>query len=227
MYTIILWDLDNTLLDFNATEKYAFDTCLVNAGITPTDALLSSYSAVNLSFWKRLERGEITREELLQQRFVSFFEAEGITGVDIPQFRDTYQRLLGSVCYYLDDCLALCQRLHKTHRQYIVTNGVAHTQRNRLKLSHLDDCLDGVFISEELHADKPSPEFFEKSFSAIPGFRKENAIIVGDSLTSDIQGGRNAGIACCWYNPGSLPVPGIRPDYIIGNLWELLPIVGA
>lgn len=226
MYTTVLWDLDNTLLDFSATEKYAFDTCLAGVGITPSDRLLSSYSKINLSFWKKLERGEITREELLNQRFVSFFASEHISGIDIPLFRDTYQSLLGSVCYYLDDCLSLCRKLHRTHRQYIVTNGVASTQRNRLKLSHLEDVMDGIFISEELHCDKPSPEFFQKSFSLIPGFRKEETLIVGDSLTSDIQGGRNAGIACCWYNPEKQPMPSPAPDYIIGNLWELLPILG-
>lgn len=228
MYTTILWDIDNTLLDFNASEKYAFDTCMKNAGITPSDALLAAYSRINLSFWKMLERGEITREKLLAQRFVSFFDSVGITGVDTDLFKDTYQTLLGSVAYHLDDSLTLCRRLHRTHKQYIVTNGVASTQRNKLLLSGLGEVVDGCFISEELGCEKPSSLFFEKSFSQIPGFRKEEAVIIGDSLTSDMRGGNNAGIACCWYNPKNLPAPGdIRLDYIIKNLWEILPIVGC
>lgn len=226
MYTTILWDIDNTLLDFNASEKYAFDTCLENAGLTPSDELLAAYSRINLSFWKMLERGEITRDELLAQRFVRFFDSMGITGVDTDLFKDTYQTLLGSTYYYLDDSLALCQRLHQTHRQYIVTNGVASTQRNKLALSGLDQYFDGCFISEELGCEKPSPAFFEKSFSRIANFRKEDAVIIGDSLTSDMRGGNNAGIACCWYNPHGLPAPAdVRLDYIIKNLWEILPII--
>lgn len=226
MYTTILWDLDNTLLDFTASEKYAFDICMLNAGITPTDDLLHAYSKVNLSYWKMLERGEITKEALLGQRFVSFFEAVGIEGVDTDKFKNTYQKLLGSVYYYLDESFRLCEKLHESHRQYIVTNGVAATQRSKLRLSRLATVTDGCFISEEIGYEKPSPQFFEKSFAQIPQFQKEEAILVGDSLTSDMLGANNAGIACCWYNPDRLPMPSsIRIDYTISNLWELLPIV--
>jgi len=227
MYTTILWDLDNTLLNFTASEKYAFDSCMKNAGLTPTDALLAIYSEINLSYWKRLERGEITKDALLAQRFVSFFEVAGITGVDVTRFKDTYQHLLGSVYYYLDDSLALCRKLHKTHRQYIVSNGVAATQRSKLHLSRLEETMDGIFISEELGYEKPALAFFERSFAQIPAFKKEEAVMIGDSLTSDILGCNRAGIACCWYNPGKAPAPdGLRIDYIINNLWELLSIPG-
>lgn len=226
MYTTILWDLDNTLLDFTASERYAFNTCMQGAGITPTEDLLAAYSKINLSFWKMLECGEITKEELLGQRFVSFFESVGITGVDTDKFKNTYQKLLGSVYYYLDDSFELCKNLHASHRQYIVTNGVASTQRNKLRLSRLDTVVDGCFISEELGYEKPSPQFFEKSFSQIPGFQKEEAILIGDSLTSDMLGANNAGIDCCWYNPGALPMPAsIRINYTIRRLSELLSIV--
>ncbi|MBO5093931.1 MAG: YjjG family noncanonical pyrimidine nucleotidase [Lachnospiraceae bacterium] len=226
MYTTILWDLDNTLLDFTASERYAFNTCMQNAGVTPTDDLLAAYSQINLSFWKMLERGEITKEALLGQRFVSFFEAVGITGVDTDKFKNTYQKLLGSVYYYLDDSFELCQRLHQTHKQYIVTNGVAATQRSKLRLSRLATVMDGCFISEELGYEKPSPQFFEKSFAQIPGFKKEEAILVGDSLTSDMLGANNAGIDCCWYNPAALPAPAsIRVNYTVRRLSELETIL--
>ena len=226
MYNTILWDLDKTLLDFTATENNAFNASMRSAGLTPTDALLALYSEINLAFWKRLERGELTREALLSQRFISFFEAAGITGVDAAQFRDTYQNNLAGVCFYLEDALALCTRLHQTHRQYIVTNGVASTQRSRLRLGHLMEVMDGVFISEELGYEKPAPEFFDICFRKIPGFQKEEAVIVGDSLTSDMLGGNQAGIACCWYNPRNLPAPDTtRIDHTIRTLQELLPIV--
>lgn len=227
MYTIILWDLDNTLLDFNAAEKYAFDTCMKEIGLTPTDELLQKYDTINSSYWKMLERGEITREKLLNQRFITFFEEIGVTDVDVPYIRDTYQKLLGSVYYYMEDSLALCKKLSRTHRQYIVTNGVASTQRNRLALSRLGELMNGYFISEEIGCEKPSSEFFKKSFAQIPDFQKEKAIIIGDSLSSDIQGGIGAGIACCWYNPKGLPAPEhMKIDYTIRHLDELLPIVG-
>ena len=226
MYTIILWDLDNTLLNFTASEKYAFDTCMENAGITPTDELLAAYSKVNLSFWKRLERGEITKDALLTQRFPSFFEAVGISGVDTVLFQRTYQQLLGSVVYPLDNSLELCQKLHKSFRQYIVTNGVAVTQRSKLKISHLAECIDGYFISEEIGAEKPSTAFFDAVFSKIPDFKKENALLVGDSLTSDMLGANLAQIDACWYNPaGEAKNPDISIRYEIKNLWELEDII--
>ncbi len=227
MYTTLLWDLDNTLLDFSASEKYALDTCLKHIGIQPTAALLSIYSKTNISYWKMLERGEITKEKLLTQRFVSFFETIRIKDVDIPAFRDEYQRLLGSVFFYLDDSLTLCRKLHKTHRQYIVTNGVASTQRSRLSLSRLAEEMDGFFISEELGYEKPSAEFFQRSFAQIPDFRREETLIIGDSLTSDMAGGKNAGIACCWYNPSGQPMPeNASFAHTIAHLWDILPILG-
>lgn len=226
MYSVILWVLDNTLLDFTASEKYAFDACMADAGLTSTDELLSLYSRINLSYWKMLERGEIAKDVLLRQRFVSFFEEAGITGVDVNRFKDTYQQLLGNVCYYLDDSLSLCREIHNTCRQYIVTNGVASTQRNKLNLSGLMDVMDGLFISEELGCEKPSAQFFERCFRQIPDLKKEEAVIVGDSLTSDMSGGNRAGIACCWYNPSGQPAPdNIRIDHTIRNLWQLLPLL--
>lgn len=228
MYTTILWDLDNTLLDFTASERYAFHTCMRDAGIETTEELLAAYSRINLSFWKMLERGEITKDALLEQRFIRFFESVGIRGVDTVRFRNLYQRLLGSVYYYLDDSYELCERLHQTHRQYIVTNGVAATQRSKLRLSRLSLVTDGCFISEEIGYDKPSPQFFERSFAQIPDFHPEEAILVGDSTTSDMLGANHVGIACCWYNPAHLPQPAdIRIDYTISHLSKLTAIVSA
>ncbi len=227
MYTAILWDLDNTLLDFNASETYAFHTSMKYAGLTSSDALLALYSKINLSFWKMLERGEITKDVLLNQRFASFFEAADITGVDVPLFRDNYQRLLAGIACEIEDSLTLCRLLHETHRQYIVTNGVASTQRSRLHLSRLEEVMDGLFISEELGCEKPSAAFFARSFEQIPDFKKEETVIVGDSLTSDMAGGNQAGIACCWYNPRQYPAPeGIRIHHTIHTLWELPALVG-
>lgn len=228
MYTTILWDLDNTLLSFNKAEKYAFDQCMTMAGLTPSDALLRCYDRINTAYWQMLERGEITREVLLKQRFATFFQEIGMNNVDVPLIRDTYQQLLGSVYYYMEGALELCTRLHQTHRQYIVTNGVASTQKSRLSLSHLDELMDGCFISEELGYEKPALAFFEKCFAQIPDLKKEETIIVGDSLTSDMQGGIGAGIACCWYNPDKKPIPAhMDISYSIQRLDELLPIVST
>lgn len=227
MYTTILWDLDNTLLNFDMAEKYAFYTAMEHAGLTANEELRSTYSKINSSYWKMLERGEITKDALLRQRFAAFFDAVNISGVDVEVFRTDYQQLLGSVYYYMEDSLTLCKELKKTHHQYIVTNGVASTQRNRMKLSELELYTDGLFISEELGCEKPALEFFQRAFAQIPGFKKEETIIVGDSLSSDIKGGIGAGIACCWYNPKGLPAPAdMHIDYTISHLRELLPIVG-
>lgn len=116
----------------------------------------------------------------------------------------------------------LCRKLKGRVRQYAVTNGVSKTQRNKLRLSGLDKIFDDIFVSEEMGCPKPQIEYFEACFHKIPDFEKEKAVIIGDSLSSDMQGGNNAGIACCWYNPyGKENTAGLKIDYEITNLWEV------
>lgn len=225
-YETILWDVDQTLLNFEKSQNCAIRFCFQQLGLTINEDIISLYAAINDSYWKRLELGEVTKKELLTGRFDDLFEKLHITDVTSADIAPMYQKALGEVYFYRDDSLALCRKLKGKVKQYIVTNGVASTQRNKLMLSKLDQAVDGIFISEELEYAKPDQRFFERCFQKIPNFSKEKTLIVGDSLTSDIKGGNLAGIACCWYNPyEKQSTAGLRIDYEIRNLWEVEEIL--
>ena len=222
----ILWDVDGTLLNFKASEKQALSLCLIDEGIEPTDEMVAQYSAINQSFWEKLETGELTRDRILTGRFEVFFDLIE-KKVDINKFEKAYQKALANVFFYYDDSLSLCKKLKKDgFRQYVVTNGVASTQNKKLRDSKFYYIMDGIFISDNIGYPKPDKRFFEKVFDALPDLSKDDTIIIGDSLTSDIKGGNNAGIRCCWYNPyGVLPDRDVKIDYEIKNLWEIEDIL--
>lgn len=228
-FSTILWDVDGTLLDFEFSQKIALERCFQSIGVPITEEMQARYDAINNSFWKRLEKGEVTREQLLRGRFVQFFEAYDIKGVDVESFRCEYQEHLGKIFSFKDDALTILQRLKPVVKQYVVTNGVASIQQSKLKLSGIYDVMDGIFISEQFGADKPSSIFFDRCFSQLEEQDKSRILIVGDSLTSDIAGGALAGITTCWYRPeGTVNISDIRPDYEIEDLhqiYELIKIV--
>ena len=227
MITTILWDVDGTLLDFLAAERAAIRSLFREFGLGEcTDAMLSRYSAINSAFWQRMERNEMTKAQILVGRFEHFFRECGIDVRIAPQFNKQYQFRLGDTIVLQDDSLALVRSLKRIILQYTVSNGTVTAQTRKLEKSGLGPLMDGVFLSEKLGAEKPNVEFFDKVFAAIQPFDLSKVMIVGDSLTSDIQGGMNAGIRTCWYNPRkeSLP-PQYRADWIIHDLHELLPIL--
>lgn len=225
-YDIVLWDVDETLLDFGKSQTYALKESFRKFGREITDETVALYAAINDSWWKRYELGEVSKKELLIGRFRTLLSELLFTDIPAQEFADTYQALLGSVFFFRDRSWELCGKLKGKVRQYAVTNGVSATQRNKLRLSGLDKIMDDIFISEEMGYPKPNPLYFEKCFQRIPDFRKERTVIVGDSLSSDMRGGNNVGIACCWYNPGGKEnTSGLKIDYEIRNLWELEEIL--
>ena len=203
MIKTILWDVDGTLLNFDKSEHYALNKCLKDIGVTSDDEMIKRYAAINLAYWKRLERNEISRDEVLLGRFREFFKSEGIGFNDVAAFNDSYQYALGEVFFPNDDSVELLKRLRGKVKQYAVTNGSALAQRNKLENSGLALLVDGIFISEDVGIEKPNIEYFEVVFKAIGPVDKSETVIIGDSLTSDIKGGNNAGIICWWYNPES------------------------
>lgn len=225
-FDIILWDVDQTLLDFKRSEDYALRYCFEVFGLKADDGIVARYSEINEGYWRRIETGEIGKKEALQGRFRTLFQEIGAAGVDAAAFQEEYAEALGSVYYFLDNSYEIVKSLRGICRQYLVTNGVSRTQRKKLALSGLDKLADGVFVSEEMGAPKPQKEYFDRCFALIPGFRKERAVIVGDSLTSDILGGKQAGIASCWYNPGGAEnLSEVKADYEIKNLNEIWPVL--
>lgn len=226
-YEIILWDVDDTLLDFGRSEESALSRCFDKYGLTLTQEMKHRYAQINLSYWKRLELGEVDKATVLHSRFSDLFEEYGIAGIDVEAFRNDYQFWLGSVYYYLEDSKRLLQELKQEgYRQYVVTNGVAWTQRNKLQLAGMDLFVEELFISEELGAPKPDLTFFEACFARIPDFDKGKTILIGDSLTSDMKGAVNAGISSCWYNPKKKEnTSGLIPDYEIDSIWKIKEII--
>lgn len=225
--SVILWDVDGTLLDFLAAEKAAVQKLFVEFGLGEcTDDMVARYSAINDSYWKRLERGEITKAEVLIGRYREFFAEVGVDPSLAEAFNARYQHALGDTVVFRDDSLNLVRSLHGRVKQYVVSNGTIVAQTKKLERSGLGRWMDGVFLSEQLGAEKPSPAFFERVFAALPDVRKEDMLIVGDSLTSDIKGGLLAGIPTCWYNPFHHPRPAdMAMDYEIQDLHQVLSLL--
>ena len=229
MIKTILWDVDGTLLDFQAAERAAIRTLFGAFHLGEcTDEMLRRYSAINVRYWEMLERGEMTKPQILVGRFETFFKETGIDPGLAPAFNALYQVRLGDTIVYRDDSPALVRSLRGKIRQYVVSNGTVVAQRKKLALSGLGELMDDIFLSEELGAEKPNAAFFDAVFARIPPVPRGETLIVGDSLTSDIRGGINAGIRTCWYNPGRLPVPeGYEIDFVIADLRELCPLLGV
>ena len=229
MITTVLWDVDNTLLDFQAAERAAVRTLFNEFGLGEcTDEMIRRYSAINEIWWQRLERNEITKPQVLVGRYEQFFSEIGIDPGLAPAFNERYQLCPGDTIVYRDDSLELIKSLRGKVRQYVVSNGTVVAQSKKLRLSGLGALMDGVFLSEELGVEKPNAGFFDRVFERIAPADRLETVIVGDSLTSDIRGGISYGIRTCWYNPGKKPVPaGWVIDYVISDLHEILPILGA
>lgn len=226
-FTAVLWDVDGTLLNFDYSQRYALTKCFESAGREITEEMIVRYAQINDSYWRRLEQGEITKQELLTGRFHTLFTEYGIRGMDVEAFRREYQEALGSVYSYVDDSRSICERLQGQVGQYVVTNGVAATQENRLRLSGLYQLMDGIFISETIGAPKPQKAFFEYCLAVVGEKDKRRILIVGDSLSSDIRGGAAAGIVTCWYRPeDAVNETDLHPDYEISNLHQIFDILG-
>ena len=226
MIRVILWDIDGTLLDFAAAEREAIRGCFSTFGLGEcTDEMLARYSVINRQHWEKLERKELTKPQVLIGRFEVFFAEEGLVA-DCAAFNDEYQIRLGDTVCFHDDGYELVQQLKGRVRQYAVTNGTKVAQQRKLRNSGLDVLLDGVFISEDIGVEKPGVEFFHHVWETIGHYEPNEVLIVGDSLTSDMQGGNNAGIRCCWYNPKGVPAPEhLKIDYNIRDLREILTIL--
>lgn len=243
-YDIILWDIDDTLLDFLAAEANAIRACFKKFNLGECDdAMLSYYSALNTEYWKKLERGEMTKAQILVERFEKFFEHYGLDAHVASDFNAEYQVRLGDTIVFFPNALETITELKGKVKQYIVTNGTAIAQTRKIRNSGIGEIVDGVFISERMGYEKPSREYFDEVFAkiaadnfeacfvttddkGIPCVNRERVIIIGDSLTSDITGGNNAGIDTCWFNKRCKEnTTDLRIDYEIKDLREVMGIL--
>ncbi|MBE6975183.1 MAG: noncanonical pyrimidine nucleotidase, YjjG family [Ruminococcaceae bacterium] len=220
MIEFLFLDLDDTILDFEATERKSIARLFRDLGIEPTEELIRRYHVINLEHWKRLERGEITRAQI-SNRFDVLFGELG-RKVSTEDCEKRYRQYLSEGTDYMPGAREAVERLSKKYRLFIASNGTASVQAGRMDRTGLGAFFEQVFVSEELGANKPSLLFFEKAFSRIRGFDPARAMMVGDSLTSDILGGINAGIRTCWVNArGRAPRPDIQPDFEIEGIQRL------
>lgn len=227
MIKTILWDIDGTLLNFEKSEYYAIKKCFEIFSIGEcTDEMIARYSKINRKYWEKLERGELTKPEVLRGRFQEFFKSENINFDRVDDFNAEYQVRLGDKVFFCDNGLEVVSSLKGKVRQYAVTNGTYVAQSRKLNQSGLIDIFDDVFVSDKIGFEKPSIEFFDAVQEKIGEFKEDEVIIIGDSLTSDIKGGNNAGILCCWYNPLNLEnKTDLKVDYEIKDLNEILDII--
>ncbi len=224
-YPFLLFDADNTLFDFNRADRVAFAASCKVSGITPTDDLLERYRVHNNACWTMFDRGEASKEFICLERFRRFYTELGIDA-DPAAANEAHLATLATCSFPIPHSVEVCRRLSETHRLFLVTNAVASVQRGRLSRAAIKPYLEAAFISEEAGAQKPTKAYFDYVFARIDGITRDNCLLVGDSLTSDIQGANNYGLACCWYNPAGVENPeGLRVDYEITDLRELYDIV--
>lgn len=229
MYKYILFDIDNTLYDFTAAEDRSIRETFRAFGIPVTEENVQTYSRINLSFWKRLERKEITKAQLWGGRFVEFGNTVGFPiDTSLADAINTYYlEALARCAILISGAEELCQTLiARGYKLYAVTNGNASVQHSRLEERNFKQYFCKLFISEEMGVSKPSPEYFDRVVEAVGSADRSEYLVIGDSLTSDITGGKNSGIDTCWYNPrGEENDKGPIPTYTVKSYGEITDLL--
>lgn len=228
MFDAILWDVDGTLLDFIASQRESLFRCFELFGFGKcTEEMHLRYSAINISLWEMLERGERTKKEILTERFRRFFAEYGLPTDKAEAFNAAYEKHLPDTIRFFPHALETMEALKGKVIQCSVTNGTKTVQERKMNETPLGGLFDHLFISEVVGAEKPDPRFFEAVFQTLREIPKDRVLIVGDSLTSDILGGLHAGIHTCWFNPEMKKSrTDILPEYEIRDLAEVLTLVG-
>lgn len=217
----IFIDLDNTILDFTKAERLALTKTLHDLNIEPNEEMMSLYSQINIEQWERLERGEADRDEILTRRFILFFEALGIKEEGFKAEK-IYEEYLCQGHFFIEGAEETLESLYKDCDLFIASNGIDFVQERRLQSAGIKKYFKNIFISENLGFNKPDKRFFLRCFETSPEISPERCLIVGDSLTSDILGGINAGIKTVWFNPNKIERrKDIVPDYEIYSLSQL------
>ena len=221
MIEFLFLDLDDTILDFKKAEKLAISKTIGGFGVAVTEEILARYHVINKAHWEMLERGELTREQVLVNRFDVLFRELGVE-VDPTLCARAYEKNLSVGHYFLPGAEEAVESLSKKYRLFLSSNGTASVQKGRMTSANLYRFFEKVFVSQEIGFNKPAKAYFDACFAQIPNFHPEDAMIVGDSLSSDILGGKNAGIRTCWVNPNHAIAPEhIRPDFEIERLSQL------
>lgn len=223
-YKILLFDLDDTLLDFCANETVSLSKLFQQHGYIFSNELFQIYNSVNKQLWADYENGNIELDDVLNSRFSETMLRLGKV-VDGIEWENQYRELLGNGCQLIEGALEVCQSLSVSHRLFIITNGITQTQIKRLEQSGLYEFFEDIFVSQSIGSQKPSKKFFDYVMSHIKDFNRKEALIIGDSLNTDIKGGLLSGIDTCWINRKlQKRSPEIRSTFTISSLVELYDI---
>ena len=229
-YTYLLFDVDNTLLDFDRSEHDAMADALVEHGFAADDEMIAKYSLINDAHWEMLEKGEMDRETLVWHRFKVLGETCGLSPMDPVAFAESYVKHLTHKSFLMDGALEVCRELAKHYTLVAITNGNASVQHGRFDPSPLFPLFKDAFISEDIGHNKPAQAYFDAVAAALPDLDPAHALVIGDSLSSDMAGGVRWGCDTCWLCPdeqnrGAAQARGLDLTYTISHLRELLDIL--
>lgn len=223
-YQFLLFDLDDTILDFGAAERIALPKLFEAHGFLLTPEIEDVYHKINSGLWQGLEKGEITREQLMETRFAKTFEHFG-RHVNGRELDAEYRSYLADSKVFVEGAFDVIKQLAPHYELYITSNGIAETQNKRLKVTGLAPYFKQVFVSENTGYQKPMKPFFDYVFEHIPNFDPQQAMIIGDSYSADMMGGFGAGIDTCWLNPHKKPIQTVQPTYVIEQISQLVTIL--
>jgi YjjG family noncanonical pyrimidine nucleotidase len=225
-YPTVLLDLDHTLIDSAAAEIEAFDITLDAAGVENPRQYLETYLDINHALWKRVERGELQPKDVRHTRFDHFVKAVSLDA-DHMELSDAYGVALAEQSRLFPGAREVLEHLAEIASLAMVTNGLSDVQRSRIALLDLEGYFDAIIISAEIGVTKPGTAIFDHAFDQLGSPPKELALMVGDSLSSDIKGGVDYGIDTCWFNPDGATFDGVVPTFVIDKLEQLLPLVAT
>lgn len=227
-YKLFLFDLDDTLLDFKASEKLSFVRTMQQLGLhEPTDALFAQYQAINVALWRSFETGAVSKDLLKVERFRRTFDANGLE-LDPAAASTLYLESLSETVVLIDGAMRLCETLAGNGEVGIITNGVEHIQSRRIASSGLGEHISFVSTSEACGHAKPDVRFFEYAAKMARAFAKHETVIVGDRLDADILGANRFGIESCWFNPARLANDSQAvPTYEVASLHDIAPSLGG
>lgn len=225
-YKLIMLDADSTLFDYKKGEQKALSETLNDFNINQNiNDYLESFKTINYGMWIELENGTVTKDELRIERFKRLFNDKSEI-LNIEDFALKYIKNLSKQAYLLDGAVEICDYLSAKYTLAIITNGIKEVQCSRITISEINKYIKNIIVSEEAGFNKPHQGIFEYAFKISNHKNKKNALIIGDSLSSDITGGYNFGIDTCWFNPEDEKLTvDFKPTFIIKKLEELKEIL--
>jgi putative hydrolase of the HAD superfamily len=229
-YQYILLDADETLFDFNLSEKTAIMQTFLEQEHFLSEEQYQIYHDINDALWRLVETGEMTQAQVRLERFIRFFNYYKLN-LDAASIAQNYIKKLSELGLLFKGARELCETLHKSYKTALVSNGNSFVQRSRIKAADIEKYFDAVIISEEVHSAKPDARIFKTALKELGCPDNEagaNALMIGDSLVADIAGGINAGIDTCWYNPDNMEnKTEFKPVYIANDYKDIIRLLNG